>query len=767
MTDVSPRTLLRRFLVDHLSARGELELFAADHFEGLRHRVDWNGSLAETADRFLTVVLDAGHGADLWPALRAERQRLLEEIDVLERRYAGATDVSAVEPDFPAFVAALHDDSPYRGLLPFREEHAEVFFGREGLTRLLLDAVRQHALVAVVGSSGSGKSSVVSAGLVPALRSGTDGVWDVVRVEPRSEPFRELAEAFAPRLYDGGVADRLREQRRLAEYLAAGEVLVSDVVKEALAARPGVDRLLLLVDQWEQLYALESAESVQFVDSVLESLSHDDVTVVLTLRSDFYGEALAHRGLADALQGAVVNVGLMTREEAKQAVEAPAAAHGARFEPGLVDRVLDDLGEAGNLPLLQFVAGELWRRHRSDLLTHADYLALGTAHGAIASRADQAIAELGADEAVVRDIFLRVVRPGGGTRRPAKLGELGEKATGLVRSLARERLLVVGSDADGTATYELAHEALIECWAPLEAWIEDDREFLAWRQRLDAAMEAWEDENRHRDALLRGMPLAVAEAWSAQRPDTLSEAERTFVATSRREADRAVLEAEAGLQLGIARVMAFRTTLIAMPMLAAAGIAVWYALAESAWGRTESFLTSRPGMTLFLAGPIAILFLGIVAIVTLSSWLGASYSVATLLDPGRHDLGRVYTRAAVWVPGVNFYRPNRIVGEISGTLVELGHGSAAHWARLNWAWTLSWGVALLLGFAELVAFASGRVSLEQFEPALLIASAVAIAVAVAATTAIVHRVTSAFSAELDQGGGSAGSRRIRLPGPAG
>jgi len=252
---------------------------------------------------------------------------------------------------------------PYRGLASFREVDAPFFFGRESFVKRLAHAVATQPLVVmIVGASGAGKSSVVAAGLLPRLRS-EDG-WRIADLRPGLEPFHALAGALLTHLEpDLGEVDRLHEVRRLADLLAAGEAHVIDAVGRIQERQDAPARLLLLVDQFEELYTLCPDPDARraFIDALLDAVAASEATgrgqlsLLIALRADFMGQALEHRPFADALQDASQLLGPMTREELRAAIEKPAEVQGAAFEPGLVERLLDDVAdEPGHLPLLEF-----------------------------------------------------------------------------------------------------------------------------------------------------------------------------------------------------------------------------------------------------------------------------------------------------------------------------------------------------------------------------------------------------------------------------
>jgi WD40 repeat protein len=431
---------------------------------------------------------------------------------------------------------------PYRGLHAFREEDAPFFFGREAVVDRLWDAVSRQSLVALVGASGSGKSSVVRAGVVPRLRRFKGGpVWEVVTLMPGERPLHSLAAVLLPLLEpEMTEVDRLAEVNKLAGYLLEGRVALRDVVARVLARQQGTDRLLLVADQWEELYTLTREEEARqrFVNEILEAVRTGPLSVVLTLRGDFFGHALSYRPLADRLQDSVITLGPMTREELALAVEKPAEEVHLTFEPGLVERLLDDVGqEPGNLPLLEFALADLWQNRQGGRLLHDVYDHMGRVQGALAQRAEAAYRKLSSleQQAAVR-VFLELIQTGEGTedtRRRAGLAEIGDGARELVQKLAAERLVVTGRDAaTGEETVEVAHEALIHHWDRLRGWLNTDRELLLWRQRLRHDLAVWQRTARDEGALLRGVSLAEAERWLADRPEHLAQGEREFIQAS-------------------------------------------------------------------------------------------------------------------------------------------------------------------------------------------------------------------------------------------
>lgn len=450
--------------------------------------------------------------------------------------------------------------NPYRGLQSFREADAGDFYGREIITRDLVAAAQRRTLVALIGPSGSGKSSVLHAGLVHHLRSKavtllpSDAGWTVCEIRLGSHPFHALSAAVAPHLRQGAVGRSLDEARRnndLASMLASGETSLAQLLE---GADPGSPRLLLVLDQFEELYTLcsDPEQRRTFIDLLLDACRGVDgrapVSAMLAVRADFMGQVLAHRGLADALQGGVIMLGPMNRQELEDAIVKPAQAQGVRLQDGLAARILRDVGLApGRLPLLEFALTQLWMRQVDGALTHEAYEEIGQVEGALADYAEGIYTLLSAaEQAAVRRVFTQMVQLGQDTedsRRPVTAGEVSDQDWALVQRLAGERLLVTDVDARGQQTAEIAHEALIHGWRRLRDWLDADRAFHLWQQRARLAADQWQASQRDPGALLRGAPLAEAEGWCTARSGEISQRVGEYIAAS--QAQRLHEEAEA------------------------------------------------------------------------------------------------------------------------------------------------------------------------------------------------------------------------------
>ena len=467
---------------------------------------------------------------------------------------------------------------PYPGLAYFGPQDSALFFGRDAAIARLEAAVARRTLMALVGASGSGKSSVVLAGLAPRLHA--QGGWRFshfrVGTEADKNPFLALARALVPLLGERGITEQLEEVHKLAVKLNSGAVDLPNAIGACRAANPG-KRILLIADQFEEVFTLVGDEGLQkrFIDALLASFpdradgNPPDICLVLTLRADFYGMALRHRPLADALQGRVENLGPMTRDELREAITRPAGL--VTFESGLVETLLDDVtSRPGSLPLLQFALREMWGHLDKPCMTRADYDAIGGVEGALAKRA-QAIYERetkkGEDTRAVmlfRRLFTRLVtlrQDTEDTRRTVGSQELGPEAWQLAQRLAGQdnRLVVTSAPAPDHETAEVVHEALIRNWPALTEWVKLDRDFQSWLRQLQPQLDEWRKHPQDEGTLLRGGPLTVAEEWLQRRRDEVSENERNYIDLSvkhKRLAQRRRLRVQALVSVLVVAILA-------------------------------------------------------------------------------------------------------------------------------------------------------------------------------------------------------------------
>jgi WD40 repeat protein len=441
---------------------------------------------------------------------------------------------------------------PYQGLYHFNPENSEYFFGREVFVEELYQYTETRNFIPVLGASGSGKSSVILAGLVPKLVQA--GRWQFTHFRPGNEPFLALAQALVP-LYEPNLdkTELIAQARKLSGYFQDNTVPLSDVFSTIQQNNPQ-NRTLLIADQFEELYTLCSDEKIrrQFLDLLLNTFksfaeqSSLSTVLVGTMRADFLGNALSYRPLADVLQKGNIMLGPMNENELRDVIEKPAQKLGVTFEEGLVERILDDVDkQPGNLPLLEFALTELWKKRQGKQLTHKAYEDIGEVSGALTGYADDKFSKLKPEEKErVRRIFLQLVQPGAGredTRRVATQADFNESNWDLVKQLADARLVVTSrtekNSEQETETVEVVHEALIRNWGQLRKWMEVDREFRTWQEQLRSAKKQWEENHRDQGSLLRGAALLKAEEKLQERPEDL-EAEKLFIQESIQDRDR-------------------------------------------------------------------------------------------------------------------------------------------------------------------------------------------------------------------------------------
>jgi WD40 repeat protein/energy-coupling factor transporter ATP-binding protein EcfA2 len=461
-------------------------------------------------------------------------------------------------PEIDIFSRSLN---PYKGLEAFREKDARFYFGRKADAAKLKEKIEKQPFTAVIGASGSGKSSLVFAGLLPLLRQ--DGGWLCADCKPRHQPFAELAACLVPLLYEDEL-ERVKKSRQCAADLLAGELLLSDLFRR-IADRNEHRRFLLIVDQFEELFTLNADSGLRqrFIASLLDAADAEGAAVLLTMRADFLETALGDSCFAKKLNDCPpLLLAPMGDAELKQAAERPAELLGIRFEPGLADMLVAELdSEPGSLPLLEFCLTQLWEQQTFWQISHAACNAIGGVRGALADHADKVLAEFDREE--VRRIFLRLVRPGRGTedtRQVAALAEFQEEQRGLIRQLASRRLLVTSGD-EGGQRVEVAHEALIRHWRTLKGWVDEDREFLVWRDKLRVLLRQWQASSHDEGALLRGLPLDEALQWRGSHAGYLGEEELGFVGESeaarKKQRQRRSVAVAAGLLIAAAVAVVF------------------------------------------------------------------------------------------------------------------------------------------------------------------------------------------------------------------
>lgn len=429
-------------------------------------------------------------------------------------------------------------ESPFKGLASFDVADAGVFFGRERLVAEMIGRLPGATFLGVVGPSGSGKSSAVRAGLVPAIAAGIlagSDSWPTMLLRPGAHPARALDRALWAALPEAQ-RDRLEG--------------VEQSLQAALDGLPAGGRLLVVVDQLEELFTQTASEDERaaFIDTVVGAARDPSsrALVVVALRADFYGRCASYPAFADLLGESHVLVGPMTADEYRRAIEQPAVRSGLRVQPALADALVEEVvGEPGALPLLSSALLELWQRRSGRMLTLDAYRDTGGVRAAVARLAEDAYAKVEPDEQpIVRAIMLRLAGPGEGdavVRRRVPLAEFdagrNARVAHVLAVLTEARLVTVSE-----GSVEVAHEALLREWPRLRDWLEEDRAGQRLRSHLINSAKEWDSSGRDTGELYRGARLATALDWTAEHNLELNELERSFLMTSRdasqREVDR-------------------------------------------------------------------------------------------------------------------------------------------------------------------------------------------------------------------------------------
>jgi hypothetical protein len=480
-----------------------------------------------------------------------EFRETLDDQDAFHRLVCG---IRGIEPGAGPGQALYEGQCPYRGLRVFDVDDAPFFFGRKALVQWLLNEVRParegqpvNRFLAIVGASGSGKSSVARAGLVAAIKHDAipaSSRWPVAICRPGPDPLESLAFALSKAADVGQGAPALAEL--IAEF-QENEKTLHLIARQSLPENAPDMRLVVVVDQFEEVFTLCRKDELR--EALIRNLLYaakvvqGQTLVILTMRADFYAKCAAHAELAAAFSDHHVLVGPMTEQELRRAIERPTQLVGCELDAGLVDLLVQDVRhQPGALPLLQHALLELWNKRDGRRLTVKVYQEIGTLEGAVQKRADATLKTFSEHEQeFCRRTFLRLTQPGEGTedtKRRASMRELlslsgRSTAEAIIQKLADASLLTTEGDLTHEAFVEVAHEALIRSWPQLRKWIDADRAGLRTRIRLTEAAGEWENGGRDPAYFYTGARLAVAEEWAGSHAGELNPDEKEFLRCSR------------------------------------------------------------------------------------------------------------------------------------------------------------------------------------------------------------------------------------------
>lgn len=424
--------------------------------------------------------------------------------------------IAQIEPSWLGIVAEPVP-SPYRGLQPWREEDATYFYGRTLPAQQLVDSIEKSQIVTLVGAAGSGKTSLVQAGVFPLLRKSAE--WQIAIVPATSQPFHAIATALLPLLDPTlSATERLQSVEELAEKLQAQQVSLTAIVQGLSSP------LLLFFDDWDQVHQTDAHQ--QLLTRLSRALqAHPELHLLFALRT------------LDALPawqaaGRILELTTPLRDDLYKIITEPAKHQNVEVEPQLVTELLDKLeGQPGTLPLLAYVLTRLWEQRAG--LTFASYSELGGVERLLSRYADSIYERLEADQQVTaQSLFLQLVQPDGEhqiVRQDVLMRYLNAEEAELAQKLADERLLIIGQD---DPLVQLAHPLLWVQWDLLREWIADDQPFWVWRQQLRNALQQWETNGKEATDFLQRRHLQLAAEWLAERRNSLNQVEVAFIEDS-------------------------------------------------------------------------------------------------------------------------------------------------------------------------------------------------------------------------------------------
>jgi len=436
-------------------------------------------------------------------------------------------------------------ECPYKGLLSYTVQDADIFCGRTKWIQRLQDDLDQQSFVALTGASGSGKTSLIYGGLIPKLHA--DNNWQIVAFRPKESPFYELSSALIPFL--AGHLDPFeqgKEIKRLADSFRLKNVSLFDLSKEIADKQSPESRVLLVIDQFEELYALCPLDDERnlFIDFLFDAValsdkqSHRIFNVLISLRADFIGQVISDRKFSSYLTGADLKLAPMSSDELREAIELPAQKTNTILEPGFTDYILK-ICIPGNipLPLISFSLKCLWEKEHKSALTIRGFEDMGATELTLTNYTEAIYARLSKKEKLqTRHIFLRLVSPGEGTedvRCIINRNEMVSRNWPLINLFIEKGLLVAERNHnDEIQRIEVVHDILLKEWGRLHGWIQENRDFRLWRKRLQSKMWYWEKNGQKIDDLLSGELLTDSLQWLDSDPEQIEFSEKRYIQTS-------------------------------------------------------------------------------------------------------------------------------------------------------------------------------------------------------------------------------------------
>ncbi|MCT7953245.1 caspase family protein [Ancylothrix sp. C2] len=502
------------------------------------------------------------------------------------------------------FISTPDGDCPYKGLRFFDVEDAGYFYGREALTQKLIERVQvgKGNFLAVLGVSGSGKSSLLRAGLMYQLQQerrlpGTEQ-WKIRIFTPGEQPLVSLATVFL----DEEVTDieRAGQLKEAEDAITEGATGLARLIRASKSLRT-----VLIVDQFEEVFTVcqSQIDRQQFISSLLGALKQtgNKLCLIFAMRDDFLGKCAAYRELAELIQANLVMVTPMNAQELRQAIVEPAKKLGRKVEENLINVILKDLGveieqhtrepEPGMLPLLSYTLEQLWQGQTLNWLKLDTYNRLGGVQKTLENLAEQTYKQLSGEEQRVADqIFIKLTQLGEGTPDTRKQVPQQDLITqsqsavlvkGVIQKLALAKLIVTSEQRKGqekVAVVDVAHEALIRHWSRLRELLDNNREAIRTERKIQASAEEWRDKEKSKDYLLTGLRLGEAEKFLQNEVGivSLSSLAGEFIEESRKERDRIQAERDRQRRRTIIRLTSF--SVVGFVLALTAGIGWWRAV---------------------------------------------------------------------------------------------------------------------------------------------------------------------------------------------
>jgi energy-coupling factor transporter ATP-binding protein EcfA2 len=434
---------------------------------------------------------------------------------------------------------------PYKGLISYSEQDADIFCGRDQWIQTIYDDLQKQSFVALTGASGSGKTSLLFGGVIPKLRK--EATWQIAALRPKESPFYELSKALIPFLaHDLNPFDQAKETKQLADGFRKKNVSLFDVTKEIIEKCTPDTRLLVIIDQFEELYALCPLEAVRdlFLELILDAVHLSNemggqiFNVLISLRADFLGQIISHRRMSTYLSNADHKLGPMAPDELREAIEIPAQKMKTVLEPNLADYILKTC-IPGNipLPLISFSLRCLWEKQHTSALTIRGFEEMGATELALANYSEAIYEGLTKKEkARTREIFVRLVCPGEGTedvRCMINRNEMISRNWPLISLFVEKGLLIAERNQNNEIQHiEVVHDILFKEWGRLHGWIQENRDFRLWRKRLQSKLWYWEKNGQKPEDLLTGELLADSLQWLDDDSEQLEFSEKRYILNS-------------------------------------------------------------------------------------------------------------------------------------------------------------------------------------------------------------------------------------------